>query len=186
MGKRGFTAMSFGRIWRALLLLEVAGLVACTQSPQGSVEELVKTQRPSFGGKFERRFMTPSKFYVLNGECDPQSYGLFYSYDNSNWTEIPGSCPTGTFAVSLVVNVPTITVYVRAKTKFSYTEPSVATIVNTRPPTAHFMKLASAGPFNSDGTVATQSEMSFMSAETLSNGIHSIKTSLVDIIYGTE
>lgn len=171
--------------WAAIAVVTIFILAGCTKSPQGSVEELVKTRQPSFGGMTNRRFISPSSSFVLNGECDPLSYGLFYSYDQATWTEIPEGCSNGTFSITVSVTT-TVTVYVRSQTKFDFTQPGIATIQIERPPTSPFMKLTSSGAASDDSATGTQNEMNFFSAETLANGINIVKTSLVDIIYGEE
>ncbi len=167
----------------AVLVTTLVILGGCIQSPEGTVEDFNKATQPTFGGATTRSFTTPSADYILNGECDPLSYAIEWSTNQVTWTEVPGACPAKTFSIRVYLNRE-ITVYVRAKTKFTYTGTSVANITLVLPPTSPYLKLTSSGRTDDSGQEGMQNESSFMTAATLSNAFAIIKSSLVDIIYG--
>jgi hypothetical protein len=156
----------------------------CTQSPNGSVEELLKTAPPTFGGQLARLYTTPSTAFILTGECDPFSYAIEWSYGGSNWTEIAGGCPNRTFSINVLVNRQ-IYVHVRARTKTGYTPTAIATIRLILPPTSPYLKLVSTSRADDTGpNMNMQNEGNFITALTMSNGLWgTIKSSMVDIIY---
>lgn len=173
------------RIVAAGWILVVSSLVGCKVSTSGSVVELVKTRTPTFGGSESRVYLSPSTTFVLTGECDRISFGLFYSYDRSNWIEIPEGCPENRFSLTINFNRE-IKVYVRSRLKNGeYTPEAVATIRLILPPTSPFMKLTNSGRADDEMSPNSgQNEMGSISANTLANTFNVIKTSLVDIIYG--
>ncbi len=147
--------------------LFVTSTIACTKSPGGSVEELIKTAAPNFNGLLTQTFLSASTTYVLNGNCDPISYGVEWSYNNSTWTEFPGGCPLGTF--TLTVNFGgRKKVYIRARTKTGYTATAIATIKLLLPPTSPRLNLV-------NGSVSDDEEGRGMQAS-----LESVATALSD------
>jgi hypothetical protein len=156
--------------------------IACTQSPTGSVTELLETKQPTFNGKATENFTTPTTSITLNGECDTFSYALQWSTDQSNWTEISGGCPAGTFTITVSL-LTRVTVYVRAKTKTGYTASGIANVRLLLPPTSPYIKMVNSGRANDEHMHGSQNEMSNTSAATLSNGAVVLKSTMTDIIY---
>lgn len=168
---------------RAVLAWALLFSSGCVKSPENSIDELLKTNQPTFGGQTERMFTTPSTRFTLKGECDPLSYKIEYSYNEISWTEISGACPKGSFSIPVFVEAEII-VYVRARAKFIYTPTSVATVRLALPPSSPHFKLTNSGRSDSESVAnGGQNEMGVISAETLRNSFNVIKTSLVDVLY---
>jgi hypothetical protein len=170
------------------LMISVSAILvstACTKSPKGSVEELIKTRQPTFNGATYRLVNAPSAAYALNGECDPISYGIQYSTNNQlTWTDLASGCSNGAFQITLILSGETF-VYVRANTKTGTTSASLAQIRIVLPPTSPYLKLVNAGRAQNDGANALNFEAGPISNETLEDpGNVKVQTSLVDIIYG--
>src|SRR5690349_5293576 len=91
----------FGKFIPVGLIASLLLTLGCTKSPNGSVEELIKTAPPTFGGQLTRLYTTPNTAFVLNGECDPISYAIEWSTNNLTWTEIAGGCPNRTFTLNI-------------------------------------------------------------------------------------
>jgi hypothetical protein len=119
-------------------------LAACVPSSHPTSEELIKTRPPTFMGASTATFTTGTPSYILNGECDPISYGLEFSYNNLTWTTYAPGCVASAF--SIPVTSPGLRkVYVRARTKLGFTPPGVATIRLILPPTSPAFQVVSAG-----------------------------------------
>lgn len=158
--------------------------IACTKSPGGSVEELIKTGAPNFNGLLTQTFWSPSTVYLLNGNCDPIAYGTEWSYDNSTWTDFAGAggCPNGTF--SLTVNFSARKrVYVRARTKTGYTATAIATIRLQLPPTSPSLHLANGSSSMDEEGLGMQSSVESIGTAISTTGANSLKTSFVDASY---
>jgi len=159
--------------------------IACTKSPGGSVEELIKTGAPNFNGLLQQTFWSPSTVYLLTGNCDPIAYATEWSYDNSTWTEFAGAggCPNGTF--SLTVNFSARKkVYVRARTKTGYTATAIATIRLQLPPTSPTLHLANGSSSHDEEGLGMQSSIeSIGTAISDFAGTRGVKTSFVDASY---
>jgi len=157
---------------------------ACTKSPKGSVEELIKTRQPTFNGATYRLINAPSVVYALNGECDPISYGIQYSTNaQATWSDLAGGCNGGSFTIVLNLAAETF-VYVRARTKTGYTAASLAQIRITLPATSPFLKITNAGKSQNNVANSLNFEAGPLSNETIENAPNGkVKTSLLDIIY---
>lgn len=167
--------------FRAFSVLLV--LAACVKSPPGKFGELVSIRPPTFGGATDKNFTTSSFTFTLTGECDGGSLGLEYSYDQTNWQELDPGCVDNGFSI-LLNPVSTLDVYVRAKTKIGYTTNSHAWVRVLHPPTNPQVAFVAAGNATEEFQHGTQYGLELNStSETLSNGIMTIKNSLVDIIY---
>lgn len=165
------------------LSLNFVLLTACTKSPGGSVEELIKTNPPNFGGQLTKTFLSPSTSYLLSGNCDPISYGVEWSYNNSTWTEFTGGCPAGTFSLT-VVFAGRKTVYVRARTKTGYTATAIATIRLLLPPTSPQLNLVNGSNSDNEDGAGMQSSMeSMLTALSTGNGVVTLQSSSVDSAY---
>lgn len=159
---------------------------ACTKSPGGSVEELIKTNPPNFNGQLTATFWSPSNTYQLDGNCDPIGYATQWSTDNSNWTDFAGQggCPNGTF--TLTVNFSARKrIYVRTRTKTGFTATAIATIRLQLPPTSPNINLvnASSSPDEEGASLVGSIEILATSLSD-SNGSYIIKSSVVDAAYG--
>lgn len=157
----------------------------CTKSPNGSVEELIKTGPPNFQGDLIKTFWSPSNIYLLTGSCDPIAYATEWSYNNSTWTEFAGSggCPNGTF--SLTVNFGARkTVYVRARTKTGYTATAIGTIRLQLPPNSHQINLVNASVSDSEEGQGITANMDMLATSVASsNGLRIFKSSGIDAAY---
>lgn len=173
------------RQWLAIGITAFLFTTGCTKSPGGSVEELIKTNPPNFGGLLTKTFLAPSTTYQLDGSCDPISYATQWSYDNSNWTDFSGAggCPNGTF--TLTVNFASKKkVYVRSRTKTGYTATAIATIKLQLAPTSPHFNLANGSNSDSEEGSGMQSSMEAMAtAISASNGTVKIQSSGVDAAY---
>jgi hypothetical protein len=154
----------------------------CTKSPSGSVEELIKTRTPTFGGQTTAFFRTPSTTYQLNGECDPIGYALVWSLNEHSWSDVPGGCSNGAFSITVGV-IRQVKVYVRSKTKTGFTPSGVATVRLQLPPTSPVMSFVSAGNADDDLQLGTQFGMDSVTKATMNNGTVTVKPSLIDTIY---
>lgn len=155
----------------------------CTPSPTGTVEDLSKISAPTFGGQRTRSYTTPTESFVLSGECDSTAYGIEWSKNQVSWSEVPGGCLNSAFSFTVYLNRE-VNVYVRSKTKFTYTSSSVATITQVPLTTSPYLKFVSSGRADNSAQEGMQNDMSSMSSNTLSNGFAILKSSLVDILYG--
>jgi hypothetical protein len=173
------------RHWLALWFAVFFFSTGCTKSPGGSVEELIKTNPPNFGGLLTKTFLSPSTTYQLDGNCDPISYATQWSYDNSNWTDFSGAggCPNGTF--TLTVNFAgRKKVYVRSKTKTGYTATAIATIKLLLPPTSPHLNLVNGSSSDNEDNRGMQSSIESMAtAISATNGTVKIQSSGVDAAY---
>ena len=155
----------------------------CTKSPPGTVEELVKTRPPTFSGQSTISIASPSNTYLLQGECDPISYGLEYSFNNSSWTQIAGGCANSAFQIT-VIFARTRKVYVRAKTKTGYTGSAVATIRLALPPTSPQLSFVNGGSADAEDERGMQSGLESLSTPfSDTTGSVKVQSSIVDVIY---
>jgi hypothetical protein len=161
--------------------------VGCVKSSSPAIEELIKTRPPTFSGSTNFNGTTPSSPYLLNGECDPISYGLEYSYDNATWTDVAGGCPAGgTWSITLVF-AGSQTVYARARTKNGYTSVSRAIITIVIPPNASMFSLVASGHSDPHGGLGTQNSISHGiagTADPLANGAVKLHLEIPGITYG--
>lgn len=187
MGRKLFTSiysLNYRVAITAVVCLSAVNLIACTKSPGGSVEELIKTNPPNFGGQLTKTFLSPSTTYALSGNCDPISYGVEWSYNNSTWTEFSGGCPNGTFSLNVLFAGRKL-VYVRARTKTGYTATAIATIKLLLPPTSPQFNLANgSNSDNEDGAGMQSSTESLATALSATTGTVKIQSSSVDSAYG--
>lgn len=159
--------------------------VACTKSPGGSVEELIKTDPPMFNGQLTATFYSPSSTYLLTGSCDRISYATEWSYDNSSWTEFAGQggCPNGTFSLSVNFSGRK-RVYVRSRTKTGYTATAIATIRLLLPPTSPNLHFANGSQSDDEEGAGLQGSLESISTPfSESNGTVTIRSSFVDAAY---
>ncbi len=167
-----------------LFLHVILSTVACTKSPGGSVEELIKTAPPMFNGQLTATFYSPTTTHLLTGTCDPISYALEYSLDNqASWITYPGGCPNATFSVTVLFSSRK-KVYVRAKTKTGYTATAIATIRLLLPPTSPVLNFVQSSSSDMEDGRGSQSaiEHTFTSLSD-TNGMVKIQTSVVDSAY---
>lgn len=157
-------------------------LASCTQSPSGSVTELIVTRPPTLSGQSSRVYTTAATTYDFDGECDPISYGIEWSLNGGPWNAITDGCPNGTFHISISLSQEA-RVLIRAKTKTGYTSSAVATVRFVLPPNSPFMKFASSGRADNEFVGGSQNEVSDTSAKTLTNGAIILKSSMADMIY---
>ena len=167
---------------RLLSAIAIFAQFACTPSPTGQVEEIVKTSPPTFSGLMKMTFRASSNEYTIKGECDVNSYALQWSYDQSTWTDFPKACQSGNF--TLTVNlVSERTVYFRARAKFIYTAVATATVQLGLLPTTASMNFVAAGNADPDRQLGTQFSAEGLTKATQSNSSIVIKTSIIDQIY---
>jgi hypothetical protein len=158
---------------------------ACTKSPNGSVEELIKTNPPNFQGSLIKTFWSPSTTYQLDGSCDPIAYGTEWSYNNSSWTEFAGAggCPNGTFTLTINFSSRKI-VYVRARTKTGFTATAIATVRLQLPPTSHQLNLVNASASDDEEGQGMQAALESVALSVAtSNGLRILRTSGIDAAY---
>ncbi len=157
---------------------------ACTKSPGGSVEELIKTVPPNFNGQLTASFLSPTTTYLLTGSCDPISYAIEYSLDNqATWNTIAGGCPSGTFSIT-VLFTGRKKVYIRARTKTGFTATAIATIRLQLPPTSTFLSFVqSSSSDNEDGRGSQSSIEHLFTAFSESNGTVTIQSNVVETAY---
>ena len=153
-------------------------------SPDAEVEDLIKINAPLFDDQSSSRFSSPSKDYVVHGSCDPKGSLLEYSFDQSTWTAVPAGCDdAGNFQIPVRVN-SVITVYVRSKGKFKYTDTASARIVRLLPPTSPALEFAASSKSMEEGQEGTQNLISLnFSGEILESAFHRLANSLVGIVY---
>ncbi len=167
----------------AVLCLVLSFTFGCTKSPGGSVEELIKTNPPNFDGQLTKTFLAPSTTYELNGNCDPISYGIEWSYNNSTWTEISGGCPNSTFKITVVFSSRK-TVYVRARVKTGYTATAIATIKLLLPPTSPSVNMVQGSVSDLEDSTGMQGSLEVLATSfSGTNGTVKLKTSRVDAAY---
>ncbi len=132
-------------------------------SPNPTVSEISTTNSPTFNDHKNNNvanITTLVTSYTLKGDCDPGSYSLEYSYDNSTWTPIDGGCPaSGKFSINLTVKGP-VTVYCRAKGKFKYTEVAIANVLLGVPPTSNLAEFVISSRSDNEGGNRAQTTMS--------------------------
>ena len=169
------------KIFEALALLT---LVGCIQSSDPTSEELIKLSPPTFGGSSNQFFTTASAKYVLFGECDPRSYGIEYSFDQTNWTAIPSGCQDGQFDISLVISTQKI-IYARAKTKKGYTDSAKATIRLALPPTSPSFQIVTAGSaLNSDSLGIPFTMSNTMTGKPTASTHFQLQSQITGMVYG--
>lgn len=167
-----------------VLFLNVLFSSACTKSPGGSVEELIKTAPPNFSGQLTANFLSPTTTYLLSGSCDPISYAIEYSLDNQvTWNTIAGGCPNSTFAIT-VLFTGRKKVYIRAKTKTGYTVTAIANIRLELPPTSTFLSFVQSSSSDSEDGAGQQSSIeNLTTAFSESNGTVKIQSNVVETAY---
>lgn len=173
---------------KPLVLFSVLLLVsACGQSPNPTVTDLISISPPSFADNSTSRFYeTPSKTPDLRGKCDPRSYGIEYSTDKgASWVaHDPGCSASGTFTLRITVE-KTLTVWARAKTKYSATEPAVINVRYILPPTSASMAMVAAshsGDFPRSRLDFTMSGLA--DGAPTSNGTVHLDSGMTGIVYG--
>lgn len=150
------------------------------------VEELVKTNPPTFNGKTSLNVTATSSPHTLHGECDTRSFGLEYSFDQTTWIELSGGCPSnGEFSLEITLN-PTREVFARGRTKMGFTSTAKAFVRLVLPQTAPTFATVTAGSVKAAGqdmgVEATVS--SGASLEELDNGLEILNTGVLGIVYG--
>lgn len=167
-----------------IILLGCLILVACVEPPAGTSEELVKTDPPTFSGSTSQNFTTPTPQYVLIGNCDPRSYGIEYSHDETTWITVPGGCQNGQFSISLTVNAYK-KVYARAQTKMGHTSAAYALVRLALPPTTASYQTVVAGSSVSVGELGIPFTMGHaFTGERLTGANFRLNSSLTGIVYG--
>lgn len=171
-------------VWFVGVLFLSAFLAACTKSPGGSVEELIKTTPPMFNGQLTATFLSPTTTYNLTGSCDPISYAIEYSLDNqTSWNTIAGGCPNSTFSIN-VLFTGRKKVYVRARTKTGYTATAIATIRLQLPPTSTFLSFVQSSSSDSEDGSGQQSSIEHLAtAISDTNGTVRIQSNVVETAY---
>lgn len=169
----------------AFLFVQLVFGTACTKSPGGSVEELIKTAPPMFNGALTATFYSPTTTHQLVGSCDPISYAIEYSLDNqASWITYPGGCPNSTFTFP-VLFASRKKVFVRAKTKTGYTATAIATIRLLLPPTSPVLNFVQSSSSDMEDGRGSQSSIEHnFTALSETNGTVKIQTSVVDTAYG--
>ncbi len=167
----------------ACLLLSVAFSAGCSKSGSPSIGELVVTRPPTFGGLLDHNYVTPVTTFSLAGECDPISYGLQYSYNNSSWTDIPGGCPAnGHFTLNFLVT-PRKDVWARAVTKNGTSSSAHANVRLLLPPTSPAFSVAQSAGAEEDGN-GNQSVMGInFDNKPMSSVFNKLYTDIVGIVY---
>lgn len=167
-----------------ILLLGFFLLVSCVEPPGTVTEELIKINPPSFSGSTSQNFTTPTPHYILWGDCDPRSYGIEYSYDQTTWITVPGGCQNGQFNLSLTVNAYK-KIYARAKSKMGYTQAAYAMVRLALPPTtaAYQAVVAGSSVFEGDPGVPFTMGHAFTGERLSSAGFH-LDSSLTGVVYG--
>jgi hypothetical protein len=121
--------------------------------------------------------------YLLQGNCDTRSSLLQYSYDGSNWSNISGACPSGSFSISIKIAGAT-TVYAREKGRFSYTSVATAKVRFLAPPSSNSMEFvaASRSDLETDRGIVSALGVSY-SGEIFNSASHSLKTYIPGVVY---
>ena len=159
-------------------------MLGCSATPDPSTEELIKTSVPTFSNSTERNFTTGTPQFTLDGECDPISFGLEYSYDQSNWTQISGGCKNSKFSIQVVVNTLK-KVYVRAKTKMGYTASAIASIRLVLPPASAAYAVVTSGNAVTEGARGAQNSMGLsMTGVPMVGASKKLNTDVTGIVYG--
>jgi len=159
-------------------------LSACTSSAPTS-EELIKTRQPTFLGLPTGSFTTGTPAYNLDGECDPISYGIEWSYNRVVWnTHAPG-CVAGTFSIPVII--PGLrTVYVRSRTKLGFTAPAIASIRFVLPPTAPVFQMVSSGNAATEGDGNVTFTMGVHEGKSTSTVTENLDSNITGIVYGPQ
>jgi hypothetical protein len=168
----------------------VAGLLsfvltsACSKSGNPSIGELFVTRPPTFGSLTDHSYTTLVPAFTLNGECDPNAYGLQYSFDNTNWTDYSGGCPSsGTFSLNLTIQ-PRKNIWARERTKNGVTSEAHAFVRIVLPPTAPDFSVAQTAAQDEDGQ-GMQAIMGInFDNQPGSNLANNIYWDIVEIVYG--
>jgi hypothetical protein len=160
-------------------------VLGCAKSSHPSINELIKTRPPTFQNRAERNYTTSSNGpFVLNGECDPISYGLQYSYDKITWTELSGGCAGKRFSITITLSSYSH-VWVRARTKKSFTSAAHAFVRMVLPPTSPAFSLAVSGHAGAANTAETQNSVGYsFTAVPMDNGVNQLWHDIVGIVYG--
>lgn len=161
-----------------------AFIVGCSKLSDPTSEELIKTDPPLFLGKAMRDFTTPTVLYDLEGECDPKSFGIEYSYDDVVWTTLPGGCKNSHFKIHVLVNSRK-QVYARAKTKFGFTSSAIASIRFLLPPTSPAYSVVTSGNAINEGDLGVQSSMGIsMTSAPMASASMKLDSDVTGIVYG--
>jgi hypothetical protein len=184
---RDVSKIFINKIWvnfyLGFLLFFVA---ACAKSGAPHVQELIKAGQPTIQGSKDIRLTTPTPVYVLNGECDSNAYGLQYSHNQSTWMDVPGDCKKGKFRLQLIIE-GTIDVYLRAKSKTSFSPTTKVSIRLVLPPTSPFFSFASSGvtPRTQRSRPTMQNTMSsLMTGEPMTGAGIELDSQIIGVIYG--
>jgi hypothetical protein len=133
-------------------------LSSCHVSPSPEVQEIFKTEQPTFMGSYTINLNVTSVLYTLTGTCDKKSKATEYSVnDGVTWVDL-GPCTTGNFSINLLV-FTTLKVLLRSRTAFAYTNVSIANLTNSSPATNAVYSLVTAS--RSQSTSTTQPSLSF-------------------------
>jgi len=160
-------------------------LSGCVQSSNPNSQELNPVRQPTFGGLTNHNYTTPSDInFVLQGECDPNSYGLQYSYDDISWTQLSGGCPSnGKFSLTFNVN-PLVNAYARAQSKTTVTGASHATVTLILPPTAPAFNFQVSSNSDPSGQLGTQNCIAYgVTADPMSNANNYLHNDITGIVY---
>lgn len=178
----GYTTTGRWRAYRVgVSFCAIFVLCSCMKSPPPSVSDLIPITAPAFSGANNKGIInTPSHTAVVQGSCDPKTFTLEYSTDNSTWTQIAGGCPTGQFSVS--VAVPQYTnIYARAHSKLSTTSTAHALVRYLLPPTSPSLTLVNTS--SSDDSSLTQNASGSVDGVTLQSASQIVTTYLPGVTF---
>ncbi len=156
-------------------------LCSCMKSPPPSVSDLMPIEAPAFSGANNKGIInSPSHTAIVQGSCDPKTYTLEYSTDNSTWTQIAGACPTGQFSISIAVP-QYMNVYARASSKLSTTSTAHVLVRYLLPPTSPSLTLVNTS--SSDDSSLTQNASGLINGVTLQSASQIVTTYLPGVTF---
>ncbi len=121
----------------------------CSRSKDPEVREIIVTRMPTIMGEAVSNLSTSTNLFTVQGTCDPNSNGLQYSLNQGGeWIDIPGGCPAnGQYGFDIFVTFLE-EVWVRAGTRFAFTDFARANVRLVIPPTGPLLNLvtSSASP----------------------------------------
>ncbi len=173
------------QIWRAsrvgVVVCAAFAIGACMKSPSPSVSDLTPISAPVFNGANNQGIInSASHTATVQITCDPKSYIVEYSLNNSTWTQIAGGCPTGQLSISL--SLPQYqNVYARAQSKLSTTSTAHALVRYLLPPTSPTLTLVNMS--SSDDSSLTQNAGGSINGVTMQSASQIVTTYLPGVTF---